>query len=487
MSVLRDITQLKVLMHRWGIFGRRFKIILFSICVMVAIWFSALKFSEHKNYFMKFQMKSKASVYCNKPKPVTGKDGNFGSISSQKYKLVQFQMVIRHGDRAPIDLDTLPNTEPVHIPCTIKTFRGDYEALFRFRRTSSMFKIHGNPSRQVMQERSECIGGQLTATGFTQHIGNGRYLRDAYSEFLDGVKRTSEILIKTTDYSRTVQSAAALLYGMFGESLKPEVFDINVHKDKYPETHFLADEHGEAIDCPVLRRKLRDVMKTDDLVKLSNEIAPIRGEFARLFKEDVSKIAAFNRLVDILYTRLCHDQTLPEGPNGAVSYSLAAKSFDLSHEFITRRHTPLAELQTLAIVSSIVQQAGKLIDGETNMHKIVMFSGHDTVLVPLLAVLGVHDGKWPPYASRIVFELWESKTNHNPGIAGSDLYQKFQGYYLRVIYNGKPLTGKVKFCIGKTVEGGELCPLSEFVKFVTSNEFNGLNYFERIRNICTVS
>lgn len=38
--------------------------------------------------------------------------------------------------------------------------------------------------------------------------------------------------------------------------------------------------------------------------------------------------------------------------------------------------------------------------------KFALFSGHDTVVAPLLAALGAYDCKWPPYASHVAFELW---------------------------------------------------------------------------------
>ncbi|CAN0385483.1 unnamed protein product, partial [Hapterophycus canaliculatus] len=38
--------------------------------------------------------------------------------------------------------------------------------------------------------------------------------------------------------------------------------------------------------------------------------------------------------------------------------------------------------------------------------KFVLFSGHDTVVAPLLAALGAYDCRWPPYASHVAFELW---------------------------------------------------------------------------------
>ena len=53
-----------------------------------------------------------------------------------------------------------------------------------------------------------------------------------------------------------------------------------------------------------------------------------------------------------------------------------------------------------------------------------LYAGHDTVVAPLLAALGIFDGKWPPLASRIVFEL---------RVGGA----------LRILFNGRDVSGEV--------------------------------------------
>ena len=39
-----------------------------------------------------------------------------------------------------------------------------------------------------------------------------------------------------------------------------------------------------------------------------------------------------------------------------------------------------------------------------------MYSGHDTTVAPILHTLGVFNGIAPPYASMIIFELFEGKS-----------------------------------------------------------------------------
>lgn len=38
--------------------------------------------------------------------------------------------------------------------------------------------------------------------------------------------------------------------------------------------------------------------------------------------------------------------------------------------------------------------------------RMYLYSGHDSSLMPLLAALGVHVERWPPYLSNLALELW---------------------------------------------------------------------------------
>lgn len=39
----------------------------------------------------------------------------------------------------------------------------------------------------------------------------------------------------------------------------------------------------------------------------------------------------------------------------------------------------------------------------------MLYSCHDTSLIPLLVAMGIYDWKWPPFAADIAFELYEDK------------------------------------------------------------------------------
>ena len=66
--------------------------------------------------------------------------------------------------------------------------------------------------------------------------------------------------------------------------------------------------------------------------------------------------------------------------------------------------------------------------------QLLLYSGHDTTIMPLLVMLGQDTLDWPPYCSNLVFELWE--------VPGSWL--KRPGHLVRVLYNRSvlPISGQ---------------------------------------------
>ncbi len=57
-------------------------------------------------------------------------------------------------------------------------------------------------------------------------------------------------------------------------------------------------------------------------------------------------------------------------------------------------------------------------------HKMLLYAGHDTTIMPILTSLGYDMQDWPPYLSNVIFELWERDGQH----------------LVRVLYNLEPMT-----------------------------------------------
>lgn len=96
---------------------------------------------------------------------------------------------------------------------------------------------------------------------------------------------------------------------------------------------------------------------------------------------------------------------------------------------------------------------------EGHGERLLLYSGHDTVLAPLLAALGAFSTpgvcKWPPYASRIALELWRRDDS-----ASEEM--------VRVLFNGRVVTADIDGCGPGRRAGsaspqeprGEFCPLA---------------------------
>ena len=132
--------------------------------------------------------------------------------------------------------------------------------------------------------------------------------------------------------------------------------------------------------------------------------------------------------------------------------------------------------------------------------RVTIFSGHDTVIAPVLASMGLykdHDCVWPPYASRIAFELYQVNdhlTLHNilksirskhasPDGSESSYHEELSRVkkmllnvhsdsiqiekdvlslsFVRVLFNGRDMTGEISACQGRIP-----CPLGAFKEMV---------------------
>lgn len=181
-------------------------------------------FEDHRKRPIRY-LQTFSKKYCNYP-PQTGNDEGFlnlpGVFADNPFKLKMVQVLIRHGDRAPVLL-YLPNADKKLYNCSVGSNNLVIAHLFselkemvkylKIRKLSSEVSEHSFlPDLQV----KACRAGQLTAQGFLQLIAIGKHLRRQYSNLLDDLQG-DQITVRATNSDRTVQSAAALLCGLLTE------------------------------------------------------------------------------------------------------------------------------------------------------------------------------------------------------------------------------------------------------------------------------
>lgn len=107
----------------------------------------------------------------------------------------------------------------------------------------------------------------------------------------------------------------------------------------------------------------------------------------------------------------------------------------------------------LAMYPFLSEVIAKIESHHTTESKITVFSGHDTVIGSVLGSLGVFKDdicKWPPYASRIVYEVYRNQESK---------------LFIRMIFNGVDLTSKISSCQPSNLNSKSKIPFCNFQDF----------------------
>lgn len=355
--------------------------------------------------FMSLQSSTKTSFdnsiararkyYCNNGAP-TGLEGLIDG-----YDIVGVTVVIRHGARSAIHE-------------ALGTERGDYNCELSNLGESVLTDWDCLPEKTA---DGHCAPGQLLERGFRQHLRLGSMLGLRY----DSSKRWSWEA-RATDYQRTRASAAAFLTGFFFGV--PGVHRVTVAPNEGLEPMW-GVEPNRGPHCPA--------------VSVSEYLLRANVSVPREFGFQDTRVTA---VADALYTRACEkgNQVCAKTTGKCLRADAILDAGDELYEAQYNGNRASVQLGMYPLIHEIVEGMEHLVDPATP--HLAVLAAHDTVVAPLAAALNVFDGKWPPLATRLVFELWREPL--------------LGGRYLRVLYNGLDLTRQVPGC------ALPLCPQADF-------------------------
>ena len=378
-----------------------------------------------------------STEYCHQSllKSVTGSEGVLPSNTDQ-YELVQVHMLLRHGDRSQAtDFRVNP---PVRYECGMVDGDKEWRKLQNFTllphpSSANLKQIHTTTLFRGHQPQA-CRSGQLTLIGFQQHRQLGYFMQDRYSALIRSVKSNNDVFVQSTNYQRTIHSAAAFLLG-FNSKQKERpgqlLLPIHVSKDinlslppnrltkNYPKCKKL-----EA----VWKRELAKQPQNDAEIQtfhLLKKIIDVKFDYSRI---------ALTTLYDLIWCRMCHNQPRPCGSHVCPTTEQLLDGALKSHKSFTFYYPmTLSIVKTQGYIANTV--IGAMEHAINTLHrdshiKITASFTHDSVLTPLLLSLGANHSVWPPYASRLVIEFWRAKAKP---------VDEDSSYYVRLLYNGKPL------------------------------------------------
>ncbi|KAM5237351.1 testicular acid phosphatase [Ctenodactylus gundi] len=250
--------------------------------------------------------------------------------------------------------------------------------------------------------------GQLTEEGVRQQLELGRFLRRRYKTFLSSEYRREEVYIRSTDFDRTLESAQAILAGLFPEASpgSPEadwrpipVHTVPVAEDK------------------LLRFPLRSCPRYHELLRESTEAAEYQ-EALEGWADFLARLSNFTgltlvgeplrkawKVLDTLICQRAHSLPLPAWASPDVLRTLGQISaLDIRAHVGPPRAAEKAQLSGGILLDAILSNFSRVQRLGLPL-KMVMYSAHDSTLLALYGALGLYDGHTPPYAACLGFEF----------------------------------------------------------------------------------
>uniref|UniRef100_UPI00358E853A lysophosphatidic acid phosphatase type 6 isoform X2 n=1 Tax=Myxine glutinosa TaxID=7769 RepID=UPI00358E853A len=278
--------------------------------------------------------------------------------------------------------------------------------------------------------------GELTRIGMEQAYHLGLHLRDLYIHqrpLLSPSFKSQEIYIRSTDTKRTIESARCVLAGLF------------LQKQEEPAKIVVARLEEEVlfpnyICCARLKELLR--MMFGNSHKLPDLLKDKEALHALLHLPVDSRGPDFIALRDVLVARQTHGlpvslelhDWLPKVEQRATQMMLSGIGTEQSTEVLQLSSGPLLNL--------ILQNMEEIVEGKKSP-QLLLYSCHDTTLLPLLPVLGIWGSRekeqgvpvgemkpsaetWPPFAASLCIDLLHEAESGKHFVQVSYLNQPFR-------------------------------------------------------------
>lgn len=367
---------------------------------------------------------------------------------TEKFELLKVIVVTRHGDRSPLK----PVAQMDSVDCQSIVF----SSADRQREESKYLQIVEElKDKQVELQKykypaswlkfsEKCTTSTLNEQGIAQMVKTGYLLCQAYSKKLNLTAETigADISVKSTNTSRTFQSAVSFLFAfykclgsnMFTEFPKITIFSDSQFCDKSPTTSYCRIE-------AFTRRFVHiraDKVFPPDVYRRFYEFRKHMGYILRANNKVVERNTSSPRsILDKLNVFLCRKHALPchkvYGCASVIHVNTSVRYLNMTYEILNRDPDKVTEKSRLYYEAHLIKIHGffqHLKKDVLSKKKFILYSGHDITLESIAVAMQFYDGLLIKYASRLVFEV----------------YQKGSQLLLRVIYNGLEVTGQIYLC-----------------------------------------
>ncbi|OMJ84873.1 hypothetical protein SteCoe_13930 [Stentor coeruleus] len=302
--------------------------------------------------------------------------------------------------------------------------------------------------------------GQLISEGMRQHYLIGSELRNRYiigHKLLQANYYQPEIYIVSSDFNRTLMSAQSQLQGLYpmgtGENLRSkEMF----YKSKPPigiqNFDSVAGNLGMAglpgniqvVPIHTNERKHQITLVPKNACSyyeyLTNERENMKDEINNIFNEYLPSVQILmtylncsqdyiidnlEDLADSLTSNVYMENSLPKEFTQKMISDMESLAYKVK-SFINFEPDFNARLASTALMNSIFINLKQVIYKEITQ-KFFLYSAHDSTVSFALAYLQLDFSQPPPFASTIIWELYEDEQKYYVNIKYNDMIQKLKG------------------------------------------------------------
>lgn len=394
------------------------------------------------------------------------------------FELASVGVVIRHGARSPGRLSPCwqgYDSDSIHWQCD-KPAEKHLLGGLRF-----ALNFAGTPS--TLGARSGCAAGQLLDEGRAQHRALGRALRAAYvgpSATVDGLLPDelplfgeTGLSLRSSSLERAIISGQELVAGLVNGSL-PDGWGTRSLPWAIgePDNEWIYPNPKPCPRLNELEAAAAEAYAEDP--KTAAFEARTRASLEQAIGNGDLALLRTNVALDCLMCSACQSAVDPGLFPANLTADLAQDAWRAIESFeahlVSHDRAAWSRLALAPLGNELLEHSRSAVEGRLGRPKFALWSGHDTTVMPLLAALGVHDGKWAPYAANFVVEVWRRSDEPTaakaalstvagdalaPG-AASTAAAAAEGARVRLLYMGRDITSRLPGC---KPEGG-LCGYS---------------------------
>ena len=356
--------------------------------------------------------------------------GSSGMVEEGEYRLVQVQLVHRHGDRSPITPTVLNETELWPLPSADEEWRKSFHETYQL---DFVRDTNDNNNNNNLLNLAAVARGQLTAKGAQQMMELGQTIRHSLLQ-QEGID-LYRVQPTSTDFPRTVQSARAFLYGLLTPTegdpaevvvVEPPVIALDLRHttemipDPIPRPYAAMEVveqtlmSGREFVAKEEEMKPLGVFMTEQLLnaKIIDETSlqtKIGLGIEQPQQQQQQLMLGWNNLAELCKCLQSIQQLPMTITNDDVQQILDYVAY---RWFYLLRHEYMSQWAISTFVQTLITNAQFITTNNyDNRSPLYTYSAHDATLIALICAFQLDNPtKWPEYASFFQMKLYQHIT-----------------------------------------------------------------------------